>query len=131
MALNELPEDQLIAARRYIVRRGAVEKILEIGIGTPYSPAQDQNFPNFSACPVYFNLPVYERREVLGRDQMEALSHALLAIEARLLIFIRSGELLHEDGSRAEALDVGMFFGEIGSKYRLEFKDFGIVEKES
>lgn len=123
MESNDRVNREIIAARNYLVRREGREIEVHFSISAPYEVESPDFLRSGSACRIYLKPESPEGREIQGRDKMEAVCHAILAIEARLIMFYQQGELFNEDGSPAEIDDFGLFFGVIGKPYREKYAD--------
>lgn len=118
MASNERDGCAVIAKREYLVIREGKQISYSVALTAPHGASKSITAEDGAACTVFIAPENPEGREVHGRDHMEALCHAILAIEARLIFLSRRGELFNLDGSRAEVEDFGMFFGIIGKQYQ-------------
>ncbi len=121
MESNELPKKTIIAGRKYLVVREGRHVEFSVSLTAPYDIDEPKILTKSAGCMIYVLPEIPEGREVQGRDKMEALCHAILAIEARLIGFAQNGCLLDQDGSSAEIDDFGMFFGVIGKQYQAQF----------
>ena len=107
-----------IASREYLVIRDHNRSKMCISLSAPHKPLISTPFKNMVACTVFIEPEMTVEREVLGRDGLEALAHAILMIEARLILLTKNGELFNPDETPAHIDDFGMFFGVIGMEYR-------------
>jgi hypothetical protein len=123
MESNDHPSREIIACRTYLVRRGGKETLVQFALSAPYDIESPRILRSGSACRIYLQPENRDGREIQGRDKMEAICHAILAIEARLILLAQQGELFNEDGTRAEIDDFGLFFGMIGGPYREKHRD--------
>jgi hypothetical protein len=123
MESNDHVNSEIIATRKYLVRRGGREIEIHFSLGAPYDVEPHNFLRSGSACRIYLKPENPEGREIQGRDKMEAICHAILAIEARLIMLSQQGELFNEDGTLAEIDDFGLFFGVIGKPYREKYSN--------
>lgn len=123
MESNDHAVCEIIASRKYLVRRGEREIQVQFALSAPYDIESPGFLRSRSACRIYLQPENRDGREIQGRDKMEAICHAILAIEARLILLSQQGELFNEDGTRAEIDDFGLFFGVMGRPYREKHAD--------
>jgi hypothetical protein len=117
MGSSDFGDAKVLAKRDYLLVRNG--KRIDYSIAIAGARIASPNaFGMASSCIIYVSHEAPEGREIQGRDDMEALCHGLLAIEARLLGLSERGELLNVDGSPAEIGQFGLFFGVIGDHYR-------------
>lgn len=112
----------IIAGRKYLVRKNGKDIEIFLGFGAPYDVESSGILRSGAACRLYLQPEDQAGREIQGRDKMEAVCHAILAIEARLILLAHQGELFNEDGTQAEIEDFGMFFGVMGKPYREKYE---------